>query len=128
MATETLAQLFDIQVKIVSDAKQEKQKLIEIILESTPAEVRLNSLRKILLESQLQEETKSSDTFSSATEMITKVTELSYDQVRDFNDTIKKTFEPALIQRNIMNCIADVIRLKNLSAEEKITMISDFLI
>ena len=113
-------------MKVVLDAKTNKQKLISIILEKTSAEARLAGLRQILLESQLQkDQVQSEDPNVSIPLMMSKITELPTNELAD---SIKKTFDPAVEQRKLMDDIAEIVRSKNLNADQKIALISDLLI
>lgn len=132
MATEQqkqhLAKLFEIQTQIVLDAKTSKQKLITVILEPTSAEQRLASLRRILLESQLEKVQTTQDPNVSISSMTSKITELSTQQLNELADTMKKTFDPAIEQKKLMDDIGEIVRSKTLNAEQKIAQISDLLI
>lgn len=128
---QTLAQLFEQQNQIIQDVKKDKQKLISIVLEKTTAEIRLTSLRRVLLELQVekaQDQTSTQDPNLSMSSLMPKIFDLPTDQLNDLSDSIKRTFEPVINQRKLMNDIAEVIRSKNLNNEAKIDLISDLLI
>lgn len=128
MDTKQMSQLFEIQTQIVLDAKTSKQKLITVILEPTSAEARLTSLRRILLESQLEKVQTTEDPNVSISSMMAKVTQLSTQQLNELSDTMKKTFDPAVEQKKLMDDIAEIVRSSTLNAEQKIAQISDLLI
>jgi len=134
MATEqqkqALSQLFELQTKIVVDAKTSKQKLIEIILETSSSEARLIKLRRILLKSQIQKDEipNTENPNVSIRSMMSKITELPSQRLNELADTIKATFDPAIEQRKLMDDIAEIVRSKTLNADQKIAQISDLLI
>jgi hypothetical protein len=122
MATEHLTQLFKLQIEIIQDVKKNKQKLIEIILENTTAEILLTNLRRYLLESQIEKE--SHILYPS---FVSKITELSPDQINDIRYMMKKTFDPLVERHKLMEKIGEIIRSENTN-EDKINLISDLLI
>ena len=131
MATEQRKQaLLEIQTQVVIDAKTNKQKLIAIVLEKTSAEARLAGIRHILLESQLERDPVQpvEDPNVTVSSMMSKIVELPVNQINELAETMKKTFDPAVEQKKLMDEIAQVIRSKELSPDQKIALISDLLI
>jgi hypothetical protein len=147
MATEQqkqyFADLLKIQFQVAEKAKTDKQKLVGIALEDSSATVRLNKLRRLILESQIpkeepqvveEENTTSSSTTGSLTEPVLSMNELApkimnldTNELNLFSRTMRMTFDPALAQKELMGKIADVIRQSDLTDDVKIVQISDLL-
>lgn len=126
--SQALGKLREIQEEICADIRKDKQVLIAVILEQTDTESCLESLRQILLESQVKNEIRVGNEDSYISEMFPKVHELPTDQLKQLTEAIVRVFEPIMRYRKLLDSIAEIMRSSELTSEIKLDRISDLIL
>lgn len=109
----------------------QKQQLIQIVLEKTDSKSRLRTLKQTLLQFQLKginEQSSCQHDVPSASNIIPKLfTDIPVDHDAIITDILKTALEPSHIHHALLKKIGEVIRSDS-SDDDKIDKISDLLL
>jgi hypothetical protein len=134
MNPQQILRTMELQTKIITDVKRDRQKIILAILEKSDAKIRIRNIRQLLLELQVREEDDKNmiDIFREFKGKMKDVANVatfdSVDQLNRMAETMKLTFKPYSELKDQTSAIADIIRSSELNDEDKIDRISNILI
>jgi hypothetical protein len=121
---EAFSKLLELHSRILQDVTTHKQMLIRIVLDTLDSKSRLESIRTILLESQLVTKTEDPVSISAA---LSEMPGMTISQMETLTEMMIKIIEPSINYRALLNKIGDVIN-SNYSDDEKIDRIGNLLV
>ena len=134
MDPQQIVRTMELQIKVITNVKRDRQKLILAVLEKSDAKIRIRNIRQVLLEFQVKEEEDKNtqdllrEFREKMKELSNSATFLSIEQLNHMTETMKLTFKPYSELKEQTDAIADVIRSSELNDEDKIDKISNILI
>ena len=109
-------------IKIVAYTSGQKQQLVTIILEEIDDKMKLNKIRRTLLEFKQAVSNDHDMTVLSDT-----ISKMDVKQIQFCTEMMNKAFEPMHTHQTLLTSIADTIR-SDLTDEQKIEKITNFLL
>ena len=128
---ENYAKLGESMIEIALNLKQEKVKLVRVVIEDADSKSSLNKLRRMILEYQVNGATSQTSCEEENTHTMPELyrkmfTDIPIQRLELVTETMKTVFKPLVDHRKLLDKIADVIR-SDLPDDSKIEKISDLL-